>query len=110
MQESLELLKSALEAAGFKYTYNLYPTPQATPTLPYITVRVTSGECFHADDESYWRQMTLQLMLFCGVKDPALETSLAEVLRTLGINYAWVEGYDEHAKLYVITFTFAMDA
>ena len=110
MTEQLKAIKKAFDDAHITYAYNVFPTDDGSPALPYVTGFVTSGQGMIADDENYYDTMTINIVLFTKTKDPATEDAVREVLKSLETTYSWVESYATDEKMYVITYSITMEA
>jgi len=110
MTSELKAIKTAFDNAHIPYAYNVFPTDDSSPALPYVTGFVTGGEGNPADDENYFDTMNVSLVLFTKVKDPDTEDAVRAVIKTLGCVYTWDEAYMTDEKMYVITYSITMDA
>lgn len=110
MKSQLDEIKAAFDTAKFPYAYNVFPTDDGAPALPYVTAFVSNGEGMMADDENYYDTMTIQILLFTGIKDPATEDTVREILKTLGCPYTWTESYSTEERMYVINYQITMEA
>lgn len=110
MTAELTAIKSAFDDAHITYAYNVFPTDEGSPALPYCTGFVTGGQTTPADDENYYDTMNVTVCLFTKVKDPVTEDAVKDVLKSLGVIYEWDESYSTDEKMYVITYTFTMNA
>lgn len=109
MTEQLKALYDAFTEAKIPYAYNVFPTDDSSPVMPYVTAYVSGGEGFMADDLNYYDQMNIQLLLFTKEKDPVTEDKVKEVLKSLECPYTWSEAYATDEKMYVITYSFTMN-
>lgn len=110
MTTELTAIKTAFDEAHIPYAYNVFPTDDGSPSLPYCTGFVTGGQTTPADDENYFDTMNVTVVLFTKVKDPATEDTVRGVLKSLGVIYEWDESYSTDEKMYVITYQFTMNA
>lgn len=110
MTTELTAIKTAFDEAHISYAYNVFPTDDGSPALPYCTGFVTGGQTTPADDENYFDTMNVNVVLFTNVKDPATEDAVRDVLKSLGVIYEWDEAYSTDEKMYVITYQFTMNA
>ena len=110
MTTQLEAIKTAFDTAKIPYAYNIFPTDDTAPSLPYVTGYVTGGQGFMADDSNYNDTMNINCVLFTKKKDPSTEDSVRAVLKTLGVGDSWDESYITDEKIYVITYQFSMEA
>lgn len=110
MTEQLKAIKTAFSEAKIPYAYNVFPTDDTAPALPYVTGFVTGGEGMSADDENYYDTMSVNLVLFTHTKDPATEDLVREVIKSLGCVYSWDESYATDEKMYIITYSITMEA
>lgn len=108
MTEQLKALYEAFTEAEIPYAYNIFPTDDNAPVMPYVTAYVSGGEGFMADDLNYYDQMNVQLLLFTKEKDPETEDSVKEILKSLECPYSWQEAYATDEKMYVITYSITM--
>lgn len=110
MTEQLEAIYDAFDEAGIDYAYNVFPTDDTSPALPYVTGYVTGGQGMSADDGNYFDTMNINIVLFTKTKDPTTEDSVRAVLKSLGVIYSWDEAYATDEKMYVITYSITMEA
>lgn len=110
MTEQLEAIYDAFKEADITYAYNVFPTDDTSPSLPYVTGYVTGGNGMSADDRNYYDTMNINVVLFTKVKDPATEDAVRAVLKSLDVIYSWIESYAPDEKMYVITYQFTMEA
>lgn len=110
MTDQLKAIKTAFTEAHIPYAYNVFPTDDTAPALPYVTGFVTGGEGMLADDENYYDTMSVSLVLFTNVKDPTTEDTVRGVIKSLGCVYTWDESYATDEKLYIITYQLTMEA
>lgn len=110
MTTELTAIKTAFDEAHITYKYNMFPTDEGSPALPYCTGFVTGGQTTPADDENYFDTMNVTVCLFTKFKDPVTEDNVRAVLKSLGVIYSWDESYSTDEKMYVITYTFTMNA
>ena len=110
MTSELTAIKNAFDEAKIPYAYNVFPTDETTPALPYCTGFVTGGQTTPADDENYFDTMNVTVILFTKTKDPVTEDNVRAVLKSLDVIYSWDESYSTDEKMYAITYTFQMNA
>ena len=110
MTEQLAALYDAFADEDIPYAYNVFPTDESSPALPYVTAFVSGGQGVMADDENYYDQMTVNVLLFTKTKDPATEDKVREILKSLECPYSWDETYATDEKMYVITYQITMEA
>lgn len=110
MKAQLDKIKTAFDTAKIPYAYNVFPTDDGAPALPYVTAYVSSGEGMMADDENYYDTMTIQLLLFTEIKDPATEDTVRGILKDLECPYSWTESYSTEERMYVINYQITMEA
>lgn len=110
MTTQLEALYTAFTEADIPYAYNVFPTDDTAPALPYVTAFVTGGQGFTADDENFYDTMNISICLFTKTKDPSTEDTVRGVLKSLGLTYSWDETYATDEQMYVITYQINMDA
>lgn len=110
MKAELDAIKTAFDNAHIPYAYNVFPTDDSTPALPYCTGFVTGGQTSPADDENYFDTMNVTVILFTRFKDPVTEDNVRAVLKSLEVIYEWNESYSTDDKMYAITYTFQMNA
>jgi hypothetical protein len=110
MTEQLAALYDAFTDEDIPYAYNVFPTDEPSPALPYVTAFVSGGQGVMADDENYYDQMTVNVLLFTKTKDPATEDKVREILKSLECPYSWDETYATDEKMYVITYQITMEA
>jgi hypothetical protein len=110
MTEQLAALYDAFTDEDIPYAYNVFPTDESSPALPYVTAFVSGGQGVMADDENYYDQMTVNVLLFTKTKDPATEDKVREILKSLECPYSWDETYATDEKMYVITYQITMEA
>jgi hypothetical protein len=110
MTEQLKALYDAFTDENIPYAYNVFPTDESSPSLPYVTAYVESGEGFMADDKNFYDTMNIRVLLFTKTKDPATEDMVRDILKTLECPYTWEESYATDEKMYVITYSITMDA
>lgn len=110
MKAELDAIKTAFDNAHISYAYNVFPTDDSTPALPYCTGFVTGGQTSPADDENYFDTMNVTVILFTRFKDPVTEDNVRSVLKSLDVIYSWDESYSTDDKMYAITYTFQMNA
>lgn len=110
MTEQLVAIKTAFDDAEITYAYNVFPTDDTAPALPYVTGFVTGGQGTSADDENYFDTMNINLVLFTKVKDPDTEDDVRAVLKSLGVIYSWDESYATDEQMYIITYSITMEA
>lgn len=110
MTNELKAIKTAFDSAHIPYAYNVFPTDDSSPVLPYVTGFVTGGQGNPADDENYFDVMNVNLVLFTKIKDPSTEDAVRDVIKSLGCIYTWDESYATDEKMYVITYSLTMNA
>lgn len=110
MTTELTAIKTAFDEARIPYAYNVFPTDEGSPALPYCTGFVVGGQTTPADDENYFDTMNVNVVLFTKFKDPSTEDAVRAVLKSLGVIYEWDESYSTDEKMYVITYQFTMNA
>lgn len=112
MTAELESLYDAFSdiSVNIPYAYNVFPTDDTAPALPYVTAFVTDGNGFQADDGNYYDRMNLSLVLFTKDKDPTTEDKVRAVLKSLELSYTWTENYSPDERIYAITYNFQMNA
>lgn len=110
MTSQLVAIKTAFDEAKIPYAYNMFPTDDGSPALPYVTGYVRGGQGSPADDQNYYDTMNVYIVLFTKTKDPTTEELVKDTLKTLEVVYEWEETYDPNEKMYVITYQFTMDA
>lgn len=110
MTTQLESLYTAFTDAKIPYAYNVFPTDDTAPALPYVTAFVTGGQGFTADDENFFDTMDISVCLFTKTKDPATEDTVRGILKGLGLTYSWDETYATDEQMYVITYSINMEA
>ena len=110
MKAQLDALYKAFDDEHFPYAYNVFPTDDAAPTLPYVTAYVEGGQGLMADDQNYYDTMTIHVLLFTGSKDPATEDNVRAILKKLECPYTWTESYSTDEKIYVIDYQITMEA
>ena len=110
MKSQLDKIKTAFDTAKIPYAYNVFPTDDGAPALPYVTAYVSNGEGMMADDENYYDTMNVKILLFTRTKDPATEDTVRAILKSLECPYSWEESYATDEKMYVITYSITMDA
>lgn len=108
MTDELKAIKTAFGTANIPYAYNVFPTDDSAPALPYVTGFVTGGQGMSADDKNYFDTMNLNLVLFTKTKDPTTEDTVRGVLKALGCVYAWDESYATDEQMYIITYSITM--
>ena len=108
MTDELKAIKNAFDEAKLTYAYNVFPTDDTAPSLPYLTGFVVGGEGVSADDENYFDTMNVNICLFTKTKDPTTEDVVRGVLKSLGCIYSWDETYATDEKMYVITYSITM--
>ena len=108
MTDELKAIKTAFDTAEITYAYNIFPTDDTAPALPYVTGFVTGGQGVSADDENFFDTMDISIVLFTKVKDPDTEDKVRGVLKNLGCIYSWDETYATDEKMYVITYSITM--
>lgn len=110
MKAELDAIYDAFDDAKIEYAYNVFPTDANAPALPYCTGFVTGGQTTPADDENYFDTMNVTICLFTKVKDPVTEDAVRGVLKSLEVIYEWDEVYSTDEQMYIITYTFQMNA
>lgn len=110
MKTQLDAIYAAFSEAKIPYAYNVFPTDDNAPALPYVTAFVSDGQGMMADNENYYDTMTIQLLLFTGIKDPATEDTVRAILKSLGCPYSWTESYSSDERMYVINYSITMEA
>lgn len=110
MKAQLEAIKAAFDDAKIPYAYNMFPTDDGAPAMPYVTAFVTNGQGMMADDQNYYDTMTIHALLFTAKKDPATEDEVRGVLKALECPYEWTENYAPDERMYVIDYEFTMEA
>lgn len=110
MTQELKAIKTAFDEAKIPYAYNVFPTDDSSPALPYVTGFVTGGQGNSADDENYFDVMNVNLVLFTKIKDPTTEDAVRDVIKSLGCVYTWDESYATDEKMYIITYSLTMNA
>ena len=110
MKAQLEELKDAFEEEDFPYSYNVFPTDDNAPALPYVTAYVEGGQGTMADDQNYYDTMNVKVLLFTNTKDPATEDTVRVILKTIECPYSWEESYSTNEKMYIITYSITMEA
>lgn len=109
MTQELKEIYDAFTNANIPYAYNVFPTDDASPALPYVTGYVTGGQGMSADDENYIDTMNVKIVLFTKTKDPTTEDNVRAVLKSLGVIYSWEESYATDEKMYVVTYSITMN-
>lgn len=110
MKTQLESIKTAFDNAKIPYAYNMFPTDEGAPAMPYVTAYVSSGQGMMADDQNYYDTMTIHALLFTATKDPAAEDDVRDILKTLECPYTWTENYAPDERMYVIDYEITMEA
>lgn len=110
MTEQLAALYDAFTDQDIPYAYNVFPTDDSAPSLPYVTAYVSGGQGVMADDQNYYDQMTVNVLLFTKKKDPVTEDLVRSVLKSLECPYTWDEAYATDEKMYIITYQITMEA
>lgn len=110
MKEQLDDLYEAFDDEGIAYAYNVFPTDDTAPVLPYVTAYVSGGQGMMADDQNFYDTMTIHVLLFTGKKEPATEDKVRGILKGLGCPYEWQENYSTEEKIYVIDYQITMEA
>ena len=110
MKAQLDELFKAFDDAKFPYAYNIFPTDDTAPALPYATAYVSGGQGMMADDLNYYDTMTIHILLFTGKKEPATEDTVRQIIKGLGCPYSWTENYSTEEKIYVIDYQITMEA
>lgn len=110
MKAQLDKLYTAFNTAKFPYAYNVFPTDEGAPKLPYVTAFVSGGQGMMADDQNYYDTMTIHILLFTKIKEPATEDTVREILKDLECPYTWTETYTTDQQVYVIDYEITMEA
>ena len=110
MKAQLDDIKDAFDDAKIPYAYNVFPTDDGAPALPYVTAYVSNGQGMMADDQNYYDTMTIHALLFTGIKDPATEDAVRQIWKSLGCPYSWTESYSTDERMYVIDYEITMEA
>lgn len=109
MTDQLKAIKTAFDSAHIPYAYNVFPTDNNAPALPYATGYVEGGQGMSADDTNYVDTMNVNIVLFTKYKDPDTEDDVKDILKSLGVIYSWTESFATDEKMYVITYSFTMN-
>lgn len=110
MKAQLDDIKDAFDVAKIPYAYNVFPTDDGAPALPYVTAFVSNGQGMMADDQNYYDTMTIHALLFTAIKDPQTEDAVRQIWKNLGCPYSWTESYSTDERMYVIDYEITMEA
>ena len=98
----LSEIKSKLDTLGIPVAYLCFKKPQ---TLPYAVYYEAGAEIEGADDYNLYRDVTINIELYCEEKSPQIERQVENLFRDREIAKT-TDTYLKDEKMFMITFTF----
>lgn len=94
-------LYQALKSLGMPVAYGEFPdTPEnPAPPPPFITYQFAYSGDLVADGENYLEISNFQVELYTAKKDPASETAMQNLLKSLHLPYRKIEAWLEEENL-----------
>lgn len=98
-----ETIKQMIEEMDLPFAYHHFAEGEA-PELPYLIYLYPESIEFSADGKVYAKGSTLQIELYCEVRDLALERSIEEILDSYDLFYHKQEVFIESERFYEILY------
>ncbi len=101
-------LVKLLEETGIPFAYDHFAEGES-PDPPFICYLLPQSDNFSADGKVYLKVSSVNIELYTGSKDLAVEQKLEAVLDIQGIFYDKTEVWIESEKLYEVLYSFELE-